>query len=158
LANLSRKQSRELLFKMLLPLSFKTTGDFNEILQTALENDTIQPPEQEYIEKTYNAVNTNLNEIDNELKSVCVKAPFSRLSMTNLTALRLSFGEFHFAETAPLAVSVNECVSLAKKYGEEGDGILVNGILADLIKKLGASDINGNPAQANDEASDEQQK
>ena len=52
---------------------------------------------------------------------------------TDIAILRSAVAEILYAEV-PSAVSVNEAVELAKKYGEESSPSYINGILGAIVK------------------------
>ena len=52
------------------------------------------------------------------------------MGKAELTILRLAVYEILFDEDVPNGVAINEAVELAKKFGQDGAGSFVNGILA----------------------------
>lgn len=54
------------------------------------------------------------------------------MSKVDLTIIRLAVYEMRYEEDIPVAVSINEAVELAKKYGTDDSASFVNGILAKL--------------------------
>lgn len=68
-------------------------------------------------------------EIDDKLNSYSNKWKIERMPKTDLAVLRISACEIMYLDDIPSAVSINEAVELAKKYGTEESARYVNGIL-----------------------------
>ena len=128
---LSRKQSREVAFRLLFALSEPSDESFE------LANGGIPTgPELEYISAIYSAVTENIQEIDEIIKRHSHGFTFERIFKTDLAALRLGIGELKFfGGKTPAVVAINEAVEIAKKYGTEKSGSFVNGILAAIMTK-----------------------
>ena len=56
-----------------------------------------------------------------------------RMGKVELTILRLALFELKFDEQIPTGVAIDEAVELAKKFGQEGSGAFVNGVLAKFV-------------------------
>ena len=133
---LSRKQSREIAYKLLFQLTSDIQCDVlnNESLEIVCGCEKPSGPELEYIQKLCAAAKNNLVVIDEIIKNHSKGFAFDRVFKTDLTALRMGIAEVKFFEGTPAVVAVNEAVEIAKKYGTEKSGSFVNGILATLLK------------------------
>jgi N utilization substance protein B len=60
----------------------------------------------------------------------------SRMDKTDLAALRVAVTEIKFlsGSDVPEKAAINEAVEIAKKYGGEGSGKFVNGILGSISR------------------------
>ena len=141
---MSRKQSREVAFKLLFALAF------DPVIETELDlachseeqNDesisnvknTIDNKELQYINKLCTAVKTNLAVIDNIISATAKGFSFDRIYRVDLTALRLAVGEIMYLPETPEIVAVNEAVNIVKKYGTAASAGYVNGILASVLQ------------------------
>ena len=130
---LSRKQSREVAFRLLFSLAAPNDDELN----LACPDDKPTGPELQYIQGLVTAVTDNITEIDEIISSYCQGFTLERLVKTDLTALRLAIGEIKFFGHTPTAVALNEAVEIAKKYGSEKSGGFVNGVLATFVKEHG---------------------
>ena len=127
---LSRKQSREVVFRLLFSCS--NPDDGLEIALDGWEKPT--GPELQYIQSLSSAAVNNLAAIDEIIIKHSHGFAFNRIFKTDLTALRMGIAEIKFFEgKTPEVVAVNEAVEIAKKYGTEKSGGFVNGILAAVI-------------------------
>jgi len=128
---MSRKQSREVAFKLLFALAFDAS------LETEFElasDEKAYDREKEYIDKVCDVVKTNLAEIDGIIGNTAKGFSFDRIFKVDLTALRLAVGEIMYMDETPDVVAVNEAVNLVKKYGTENSAGYVNGILASVLE------------------------
>ena len=58
-----------------------------------------------------------------------------RLPKVDLTILRLGTYEILYDDSVPTGVAINEAVELGKKFGEDGSGAFINGVLAGVSGK-----------------------
>ena len=129
---MSRKQSREVAFKLLFSLCFDTQ------IETGLEMATDEKPddtELQYINKLCAAVKENLAEIDALIEKNAHGFSLDRIFKIDLTVLRMAVAEILFLKETPAVVAVNEAVNIAKKYGTDKSGAYVNGILASILRE-----------------------
>lgn len=83
-----------------------------------------------YIAGKYAGIADRLASIDDLLNEKAEKWTTDRMGKAELTILRLAVYEILFDEDVPNGVAINEAVELAKKFGQDGAGSFVNGILA----------------------------
>jgi N utilization substance protein B len=131
----SRKQSREIVFKLLFSLCFDVDGETDFGLVTD-DKGILDERELGYINSLQAAVRVNLGEIDAVIEKHAQGFTLDRIFKIDLTVLRMAVGEVIYLDT-PNVVAVNEAVELAKKYGTEKSGSYVNGILASVLRERG---------------------
>ena len=68
------------------------------------------------------------------LKEHLTNLTIDRIALVEKTILRIAIYEIKHVDDVPTAVSINEAVELAHKYGDEKSGKFINGVLAKLIK------------------------
>ncbi|GBD39139.1 MAG: N utilization substance protein B [Deltaproteobacteria bacterium] len=71
----------------------------------------------------------NMEGIDNIISRYSKHWKLSRMSKIDRNILRMATYEMVYLRNIPPAVTINEAVELAKKYGTEESGAFVNGIL-----------------------------
>lgn len=86
-------------------------------------------PDLEYFDGLLSMVRGNLGEIDAAIENASDNWKIDRISKVDLGILRLAVAEIKYAEYIPVKVSIDEAVSLAKKYGGELSSKFVNGVL-----------------------------
>ena len=79
----------------------------------------------------------NREELDERLRGFTGQWPLERQSAPDRNILRLSAFELLHCPDTPPAVTLNEAVELAKKYGTEESGRFVNGVLSALATEAG---------------------
>jgi N utilization substance protein B len=127
----SRTEAREIAVRVVF------AGGFDGgTLELALDGKTVTPKETEFINKILSAVRDRRDEIDKLIEPHLRGWTLERLSRTDLAVLRTAAAELLNGETAR-AVVINECVSIAKKYGTENTGYFINGILAQIAVPQG---------------------
>ena len=135
---MTRRELRDNVFKMLFRIEFHEAEEMPE--QLALfedELDTLFDGKQgqenrEYLTNKCNDIFSHITELDEAINDVSSGWKTSRMSKVDLTIIRLAVYEMRYEEDIPVAVSINEAVELAKKYGTDDSASFVNGILAKL--------------------------
>ncbi len=130
---MTRKQAREEAFILIFEKVFNDCS-IEEILEVATEVRDLEP--DDYIDRVFNGVYDNLEDIDGVISENAVGWKIGRISKTALAILRLAIFEIKFMEDIPPSVSINEAVELCKKYATTEDASFVNGILSTVVKKL----------------------
>ena len=80
-------------------------------------------------------IKENIDEIQGLIeKNLKADWKLDRISKIDLSLLKLAIYEIKYKEI-PYKVAINECLELAKKYGEDNSKNFVNGILASVVKE-----------------------
>ncbi len=103
----------------------------------SLLNMTLNHDDNTYISTMMELVRTNQQEIDSAIELEAVGWKLDRLPKVDLAILRLGVCELKYMDDIPPAVTINECVDLAKHYSTENSGTFVNGVLSTILKKIG---------------------
>ncbi len=133
---MNRKKAREYAFVLLFEYKFQP-----DEIETLLEDfvKEYDPAGQtEYIKRVVLGVAHNVDEIDKKIGELSKDWKTDRMSSVTLSVLRLAAYEIEFCEDIPAVVSINEAVSLAKKYDGEEAAPFVNGILGKFSSLTGA--------------------
>ncbi len=131
---MSRRELREQIFKMLFRAQFHETEELPE--QLALFFEELDKKEEEdtaYIQRKFDAIMSQLTEIDRLVNEAAQGWKTSRMGKVDLSIIRLAVYEMKFEEDVPTGVAINEAVELAKAYGTDDSASFVNGILAKLV-------------------------
>ena len=124
---MNRKEAREYTIQALFQM--EAQRDFEEPdLEKYLSREELGK-QKTYVESLLRAVSENIRRVD-EIISQCSEGwPPARMSKMDLAIIRVAAGEIIFMEDIPRAVSINEAVELAKKYGTEHSPQFVNAVL-----------------------------
>ncbi|HZW67323.1 MAG TPA: transcription antitermination factor NusB [Pseudogracilibacillus sp.] len=117
----TRREAREEAFKILFEDEMNEGG--------AVEH------QHEFINELITGVKEHKLEIDKKIESFLVNWTLQRISLVDKTILRIALYEIIYIESIPHAVSINEAVELAHKYGDEKSSKFINGILSNIVKE-----------------------
>ncbi len=130
---MTREAARELLMQLIFQMGVQK--DFSdELKQRFLRDYKINPKQKKYIDDMHNAISDNLEDIDNLINKASDGWSTERMAKSDLAICRVAIGEILFAQDIPEAVSVNEAVDLAKKFGTDNSQKFVNGLLGKAVK------------------------
>lgn len=118
---MDRRAAREEAFKILFQL------DMNIDSVRALET------ENKFTSLLIQGVLAEQTQLDEQIKAHLENWSLERLATTERTILRIALYEMKHMEEIPEAVSINEAIELAHKYGDEKSGKFINGVLAKFI-------------------------
>jgi N utilization substance protein B len=82
-----------------------------------------------YLRELVEGVRTHLEELDALIVRYSEHWRLSRMTIVDRNLLRLAIFELLYQSQIPPKVVINEAVEIAKRYGSEGSGAFVNGIL-----------------------------
>jgi N utilization substance protein B len=143
----NRRTARELLMRLIYQMS--VTGDWSDgekdcFLAEAADDRNGENPTGEADRKYFDAVmesaRGNISEIDRAIASASDNWKISRISKVDLAIIRLAVAEMLYAPDIPPAVSINEAVDLAKKYGSDKSYEFVNGVLGRIVRNAGGGE------------------
>ena len=132
---MEKSAKRELTFKILYSLQIKKEIN-NEEIELFLEDNNLKEKDKKEIEEDVANINKNMEEIQNKIASnLKDNWTIDRISKIDNALLTLAIYEIKYKKI-PFKVAINECVELAKKYGEDSSSSFVNGVLANIVKEL----------------------
>lgn len=137
---MTRRQSREHIFKMLFCRDFYTGEEWKEQAEQYLDSlelpagqDALTEEEREALLTKAEAVSLKAAELDEKIDRAAEGWKTRRMGKVDLTILRLALYEMEYDEKIPTKVAINEAVDIAKKFGGDESPGFVNGILARLV-------------------------
>ncbi|MEJ8776495.1 transcription antitermination factor NusB [Pseudogracilibacillus sp. ICA-222130] len=119
---MERRAAREEAFKLLFSVDLNEEGVTEEYI------------EDTFVKTIVHGVISYKEGIDHQLEEHLTNWTIDRIALVEKTILRIAIYEIEHIEDVPTAVSINEAVELAHKYGDEKSGKFINGVLAKLIK------------------------
>ena len=131
---LSRRECRELIFKLLFAKEFDRESDPAVFYANYIEY--TEEPTAEYVENVFEGVCAALPELDAELEASSVRWKLSRMSTATRSVLRMALYEMT-ACGVPAKAEINEALELIKKYDEDSAPAFVNGILNRIARDRG---------------------
>ncbi len=126
---MSRRLAREAAFIALFQIDIGKCRA-QQALRRSLEDYKLGAEEIAFAEDLVNNTVKNLEKLDALIKKNLVKWELDRLSAIDRNLLRLGLYEILHRPDIPAAVSINEALELAKKFGSTGEAVgFVNGVL-----------------------------
>lgn len=126
---MSRRLAREVAFRALFQVDVgKCRAEL--ALRHSREGFNLEQPEQDFVRELVEGAEKNRSMLDGLIKKHLVKWEIDRLSAVDRNLLRLALYEIIYRPDIPHAVSINEALELAKKYGSSGEAVgFINGVL-----------------------------
>lgn len=130
--HMSRRELRELIFKLLFRVEFNSREELTQQEDFFFEDEENQAGEEDINQITgkFRRIVEKIDEIDEMLNERAKGWSTNRMGKVDLTILRLAVFEIKFDEDIPTGVAINEAVELAKKFGQDSSPAFINGVLA----------------------------
>lgn len=94
-----------------------------------LEQTHLSKENELFVRQLAEGILAHLEEIDAEIRKYAPNWPVHQLPVIDRNILRLAVYEMMLSSETPPGVAINEAVELAKRFGSEGSGRFVNGVL-----------------------------
>jgi len=126
---LSRRLAREIAFRALFQVDVgKCRSEL--ALKHSLEGYSFSSSEEQFINELVFGAVDKCSVLDDLIRKHLVKWELERLSAVDRNLLRLALFEIVYRPDIPPAVSINEALDLAKKYGSSGEAVgFINSVL-----------------------------
>jgi N utilization substance protein B len=148
----NRRWGREFALKILFALKYQSDQiNVDQILENFWDNlhyseDPLGEPLEEgarpvpeavrlFTEKLVRGVLEQRPLLDERIKAVAHNWSLTRMSAVDLALLRLATYELHFLPDIPAAVTLNEAIEIAKRYGTKESPSFINGLLDKIAQK-----------------------
>jgi N utilization substance protein B len=93
--------------------------------------------EVEFANKIVSSFAERRDEVDGMIRSSSHHWRLERMPVVDRNVLRVAIVELREMDDIPKRVTLNEAVELAKRFGSEGSGSFVNGVLDRIATELG---------------------
>lgn len=126
---MSRRLAREIAFRALFQVDVGKALP-RPALRYALEGQSFNQEQTRFIEELVHGVCNHQPEIDELIGKHLVNWELKRISAVDRNLLRLALYEISYRPDIPAAVSINEALEMAKKYGGTSEAVaFINGLL-----------------------------
>lgn len=133
---MSRRLARDLAFKALFQVDVGKCSTIRAIA-SIVERGRLNADEKELASELVTGTVEQLKILDPMIEKHLVKWELNRLSAVDRNLLRLAAYEIIYRSDIPHAVSINEALELAKKYGSTVESIsFINGVLDNILGEL----------------------
>jgi N utilization substance protein B len=138
-----RHEGREAAVKFLFATDLNQPGageenepDLDEALRAFWKLHPAGPKARQFGEHLIRGAVENLPVLDEKITAYAQNYALTRLSAVDRNVLRVAIHEMLHREDIPPVVSINEAIDIARKFGTEGSGNFVNGILDQFKNEL----------------------
>ena len=133
---MNRRQARENVFYLVFESHFQNENEnYAELFQNAQDMGVIEY--DEYIEKVFFGVMSNLEELDKKIEENAKGWKLGRMSKVSLSIMRICIYEMLYCEDIPYNISINEAVELAKKFDHDKAPSFINGVVNKIAENEG---------------------
>lgn len=135
----ARTASREAALQMLYALD-ATGGEVEQVIADYWRELPGDVEGRAYADELVRGVATHADEIDRRIREASKHWRIERMARVDRNVLRLGVEELRSQPAVPRAVVIDEAVELAKRFGAEGSGLFVNGVLDRIAEELGRTE------------------
>jgi len=123
-----RRRAREFALQVLFQIDL-TGGARDEVLGQFWSRQDAEPDVRAFAERLVHGVVDRRAEIDARIVDAADHWRIERMGVVDRNVLRIAVYEFGSEEGTPKAVVIDEAIEIAKRFGSEGSGGFINGIL-----------------------------
>jgi len=117
--------------------------EIRDVLADFMADRRIGEASREYLFRLLHAVEEHIADIDSALHDAITNWRMERLSVIDRNVLRIGAAELLYLDDVPSAVSIQEAIVLAEKYGTDESPRFVNGVLDALMRQTRGSAARG---------------
>lgn len=128
-----RRDSREAVYKILYADLFYENDD--EFEKETMEESSLSKDDEEFAYALLSAIKEHKSELEEIIGKHARGYSFERIFSTDKCALYIAVAEIKYFDNIPTVVSIDEALSLVRKYSTEESLNFVNGILASVKKE-----------------------
>ena len=128
-----RRDSREAVYKILYADLFYENDD--EFEKETMEESSLSKDDEEFANALLSAIKEHKSELEEIIGKHARGYSFERIFSTDKCALYIAVAEIKYFDDIPTVVSIDEALSLVRKYSTEDSLNFVNGILASVKKE-----------------------
>lgn len=128
-----RRDAREAVYKILYADLFYENDD--EFEKETIEESSLSKDDEEFANALLSAIKEHKSELEEIIGKHARGYSFERIFSTDKCALYIAVAEIKYFDDIPAVVSIDEALSLVRKYSTEESLNFVNGILASVKKE-----------------------
>lgn len=128
-----RRDAREAVYKILYADLFYKNDD--EFEKETMEESSLSKDDEEFANALLSAIKVHKSELEEIIGKHARGYSFERIFSTDKCALYIAVAEIKYFDDIPTVVSIDEALSLVRKYSTEESLNFVNGILASVKKE-----------------------
>lgn len=130
---MTRTDARE--FMMQVFFQMEACNDFNIDSREGYFKEKKLNTQKTYCDELFSVLCNHKEDLDSKISNYSTGWKLNRIPKTDLAVLRVALCELLYLSDIPEAVSINEAVELARKFGTDESAKYVNAILAKAVKE-----------------------
>lgn len=138
----TRRRGREQAFRLLFQVD-QAPLDLEDVIAAEADFCELKPEAWQFACELARGAWAHLAELDAKLGALADHWTVPRMAAADRALLRLAAYELLHRADTPVAVTINEAVELAKRYGDNDSPRFVNGILGAIARELAAAAAEG---------------
>ncbi len=123
-----RRRAREFALQVLFQIDL-TGGVPDEVLRQFWSGQDVEPDVRAFAERLVHGVVDRRVQIDARIVEAAEHWRIERMGVVDRNVLRIAVYELASEDGTPKAVVIDESIEIAKRFGGEGSGGFINGIL-----------------------------
>ena len=132
---MTREEIREQTMQIIFQMDVAGTFDYNNLLPM---DENLKALSKKQAIETLDIIRDHISDIDERIESCLDKNwNIDRIAKTDLAIIRNAVAEMLYIDSLPNAISINEAVNLAKKYGDDRSYAFVNSVLSKINQSIG---------------------
>ena len=133
---MSRRLARDVAFRALFQIDVGQSR-IKTAIKHSLDGVNLSSDEVVFVNGLVTGVFKHRSCLDEIIRKHLIKWELDRLSAVDRNLLRLALFEILFRDDIPRAVSINEALELAKKYGSSSEAVgFINGVLDRVVGEV----------------------
>ncbi len=130
---MTRTDARE--FMMQVFFQMEACNDFNIDNREQYFKEKKLNTQKTYCDELFSVLCNHKEELDTKISENSTGWKLNRIPKTDLAVLRVALCELLYLSDIPQAVSINEAVEIARKFGTDESAKYVNAILAKVVRE-----------------------
>lgn len=130
---MTRTDARELMMQVFFQM--EACNDFNIDNRDSYFKGKKLGGQKTYCQELFSALCNNRETVDEKINEYSTGWKVNRLPKTDLAVLRVALCEILYISDIPEAVSINEAIDLAHKFGTDESSAFVNAVLGKAVEK-----------------------
>ncbi len=137
---MKRRKAREYALQLLFQLDIRKEKPSATVLKHFWAEYDADQEVRDFAEEIVKGTYKHVTKINSVIHQCAKNWSLDRMAVVDRNVLRMAVYEILYRIDIPSSVTINEAIEIAKKYGTDGSGAFVNGILDGVARLTGKLD------------------
>lgn len=137
-----KRIARELALKILYQIEFQSFPEdrkLTPLLEDFFDKETYSQTQRNFCKEILRGLRDHKEAIDQKIKAHSKNWDIKRMSLVDVSIMRIAVFEMLYKEDVPAKAALNEALELAKTFSDGKSPSFINGILDQVLKDLASS-------------------